>query len=334
MSSDLFYATICLLIGVTTFFFWWHEMFSDGPVGEFSRSFDSMRGKNFIALTIPAIGTFLISGSALAFSLEIASLSPSQSRHPNILYSVLSSLLGAVGILSLLVFIVSFIPFSLPEWMYPEYHAARREERRGREAAQRGEDEERDPFLGDDGVYASQLGNVPIDIPEPVGLPPTTAPRSPQTAPAPGSLPAPHGSREAGAPTLHGPDAAPAPRAGTADAFDITAAIAALPRTGAPTSHGARPARVRRSPQEGDAAPTTDNATDEPDNTDETEHSSASSEAPSASPQAQSSEESLVRSSEISQGAGLMESQRELSTGVEDAVESAFAFYHYPKEGR
>ncbi|MBF0940919.1 MAG: hypothetical protein HXK03_08640, partial [Schaalia georgiae] len=127
MSSDLFYATICLLIGVTTFFFWWHEMFSDGPVGEFSRSFDSDRGKNFIALTIPAIGTSLISGSALAFFLEITPPSAFQSRHPNILYSVLLSLLGTVGILSLLVFIVSFIPFSLPEWMYPEYHAAKRE---------------------------------------------------------------------------------------------------------------------------------------------------------------------------------------------------------------
>ena len=328
MSSNLFYATICLLIGVITFFFWWHEMFSDGPVGEFSRSFDSDRGKNFIALTIPAIGTSLISGSVLAFFLEITSPSPSQSRHPNILYSVLSSLLGAVGILSLLLFIVSFIPFSLPEWMYPEYHAAKRE------AAERGEAEGRFPFLDDDGVYASQLGNVPVDIPEPVGLPSAADPHSPQTAPAPGSPPAPHGSPEAGAPTLHGPDAAPTPHAGTADAFDTTAIVASLPRTGAPTSHGARPTRARRSPQEGDATPTTDNATDEPDNTDETEHSSAPSEAPSASPQAQPSEESLVRSSEGSQGAGLMESQRELSTGAEDAVESAFAFYHYPKEGR
>ena len=337
MSSDLFYATICLLIGVTTFFFWWHEMFSDGTVGEFSRSFDSMRGKNFIALTIPAIGTSLISGSALAFSLEIASLSPSQSRHPNILYSALSSLLGAVGILSLLVFIVSFIPFSLPEWMYPKYHAARREERRGREAAQRGKIEGRDPFLGDDGVYASQLGNVPIDIPEAVGLPSTTDSCFLQAVPSAEGPPPLQGSPRAGAPALHSPLAAIGSGAGTADAFDTTAAIAALPRTGAPTSYGARPARAsraRRSPQEGDATPTTDNATDEPDSTDETEHSSASSEAPSASPQAQPSEESLVRSSEGSQGAGLMESQRELSTGAKDAVESAFAFYYYSKEGR
>ena len=323
-----------IVLGSAAMLFWYCEMFTDNYIGCFVRALNRTRGKNFTALTEPAFGASFISGTVGLFGPLINPdlFSP---RHNHNTFWILWTLTWSIlCTLLMLVALASFIPFTLPEWMYPEYHAAKREERRRREAAERGEAEERDPFLGDDGVYASQLGNVPIDIPEPVGLPPTTAPRSPQTAPAPGSLPAPHGSREAGAPTLHGPDAAPAPRAGTADAFDITAAIAALPRTGAPTSHGARPARVRRSPQEGDAAPTTDNATDEPDNTDETEHSSASSEAPSASPQAQSSEESLVRSSEISQGAGLMESQRELSTGVEDAVESAFAFYHYPKEGR
>ena len=263
MSSDLFYATICLLIGATTFFFWWHEMFSDGPVGEFSRSFDSDRGKNFIALSIPAIGMSLISGSALAFFLEITSPSAFQSRHPNILYSVLSSLLGTVGILSLLVFIVSFIPFSLPEWMYPEYHALKREERRGREAAERGEAEDRDPFLGDDGVYASQLGNVPIDIPEAVGLPSTGYPLPPQAVPSAEGPPPLQGSPGAGAPALHGPDAAPALHAGTADAFDITAAIASLPRTGAPTSHGARPTRASRARRDHGGAATTPTGTRE-----------------------------------------------------------------------
>ena len=230
MSSNMFYATICFLMGVITFFFWWHEMFSDGPVGEFSRAFDSDRGKNFLALTIPAIGTFLISGSVLAFSSEVASPFVSQSRHPGILYAVLSSLLGAVGILSLLVFVASFIPFSLPEWMYPEYHAAKREEQRRQEAAERGESEDRDPFLGDDGVYASQLGNVPIDIPEAVGLPAT------------GDPPPLQGPPETEEPALYDSD--------TADAFDITATTTALPRTGAHTSHGARPARAHRGSQE------------------------------------------------------------------------------------
>ena len=161
-----------------------------GPVGEFSRAFDSDRGKNFLALTIPAIGTFLISGSVLAFSSEVVSPFVSQSRHPGILYAVLSSLLGAVGILSLLVFVASFIPFTLPEWMYPEYHAAKREEQRRREAADRGESEDRNPLLDDNGAYASQLGNVPTDIPEASGLPSTADLYSLQAVPsAEGPLP-------------------------------------------------------------------------------------------------------------------------------------------------
>ena len=79
---------------------------------------------------------------------------------------------------------IGFIPFTLPEWMYPEYHAAKREEQRRREAAERGESEDRNPLLDDNGVYASQLGNVPTDIPEASGLPSTTAPRSPQAVPS------------------------------------------------------------------------------------------------------------------------------------------------------
>ena len=110
--------------------------------------------------------------------------------------------------------------------MYPEYHAAKREEQRKQEAAENGEAEDRNPFLGDDGVYASQLGNVPIDIPEAVGLPST------------GDPPPLQGPPETEEPALYDSD--------TADAFDITATTTALPRTGAPTSHGARPARAHR----------------------------------------------------------------------------------------
>jgi len=128
---------------------------------------------------------------------------------------------------------IGFIPFTLPEWMYPEYHAAKREEQRKHGAGERGESEDRDPFLDDNGVYASQLGNVPIDIPEAVGLPAT------------GDPPPLQGPPETEEPALYDSD--------TTDAFDITATTAALPRTGAPTSHGIRPARASRAyrgPQE------------------------------------------------------------------------------------
>ena len=303
-------------MGASMLYFWYCEMFSDGYIGWFGRFFNRIRwrGKNFTALSEPACGLSFVLGA-------IASVGPMldpdifNSRHGHSpFWSYWTTVWALPSALFMFIALIGLIPFTLPEWMYPEYHAAKREEQRKQEAAENGEAEDRNPFLGDDGVYASQLGNVPIDIPEAVGLPAT------------GDPPPLQGPPEAEDPALYDINAT--------GAFDITATTAALPRTGAPTSHGARPARARRSPQEGDATPTTDNATDEPDNTDETEHSSASSEAPSASPQAQPSEESLVRSSEGSQGAGLMESQRELSTGAEDAVESAFAFYHYPKEDR
>ena len=158
-------------------------------------------------------------------------------------------------ILALLVLAISFIPFTLPEWMYPEYHAAKREEQRRREAAERGESEERDPFLDDNGVYASHLGNVPIDIPEAV-------------VPSAEGPPPLHGAPEAGAPALHGPDTAITSHAGTTNAFDITAAIASLPRTGAPTSHGARPARAHRAHRGNGSPATTPTGTQEDPNGD------------------------------------------------------------------
>ena len=172
------------------------------------------------------------------------------------------------SMLFMFIALIGLIPFSLPEWMYPEYHAAKREEQRRREAAERGEIEERDPFLDDNGVYTSQLGNVPIDIPEAVGLPSTAAPHSLQTVPSAGSPLPPHGAPEAGAPGLHGPDTAITSDAGTTDAFDITAAIASLPRTGTPTSHGARPARASRARRGHGGAATTPTGTREDPNGD------------------------------------------------------------------
>ena len=98
---------------------------------------------------------------------------------------------------------------------------------------------DRNPFLDNNGVYASQLGNAPVNTPPTVGLPAT------------GDPPPLQGPPEAEDPALYDTSAT--------DAFDITATTAALPRTGAPTSHGIRPvraARARRGRQEGGDAPT------------------------------------------------------------------------------
>ena len=223
-------ALLALMFASTTFFFWYHEMFRDGFIGDFSRAFDSGRGKNFIALTQPAFGALSICASIIFISEAITSDPSHQIARTNSPWYLWKLLLATIYLLLLLVLVLSIIPFTLPEWMYPEYHAAKREEQRKQEAAEHGEAEDRNPFLGDDGVYASQLGNVPIDIPEAVGLPST------------GDPPPLQGPPETEEPALYDSD--------TADAFDITATTTALPRTGAHTSHGARPARAHRGSQE------------------------------------------------------------------------------------
>ena len=244
-----------ITLGSSALCFWYCEMFSDGFVGWFSRAFNRTRWKNFIALSQPAGGLFFVLG-ALALIGPMIDPYVFDSRHG---HSPFWSYWTAVFILPSMLFmfiaLIGIIPFSLPEWMYPEYHAAKREERRRREAAERGEeDEERDPFLGDDGVYISQLGNVPIDIPEAVGLPST------------GDPPPLQGPPETEEPALYDTN--------TTDAFDITATTAALalPRTGAPTSHGARPARASRAhrgPQEDRATEVKQNTVEQTDRIEE-----------------------------------------------------------------
>ena len=245
-----------IVLGSSAMLFWYCEMFSDNYIGWFGRALNRTRGKNFTALTEPAFGASFISGTIALFGPLINPdlFNPRQSHNTFwIIWTLAWSILCA---LLMLVALMSFIPFTLPEWMYPEYHAAKREEQRRQEAAERGESEDRDPFLDDNGVYASQLGNVPVDIPEAVGLPST------------GDPPPLQGPPEAGAPALYGPDATPAPHAGTANALDITAAIASLPRTGTSTSHGARPARASRARRGHGGAATTPTGTREDTNGD------------------------------------------------------------------
>lgn len=61
-------ALLALMFASTTFFFWYHEMFRDGFIGDFSRAFDSGRGKNFVALTQPAFGALSICSSIIFIS--------------------------------------------------------------------------------------------------------------------------------------------------------------------------------------------------------------------------------------------------------------------------
>ena len=261
-------AIFCFALGSSTLYFWYCEMFSDGPVGEFSRAFDRDRGKNSIALSQPAGGLSLAFGAlALLGPMIDPNIFNSQRDHFPF-WSYWTTVWALPSTLFIFIALIGLIPFTLPEWMYPEYHAAKREEQRRREAAERGESEDRDPFLDDNGVYTSQLGNVPVDIPEAVGLPSTTDPRSPQTAPSAEGLSSLQGAPETGAPTLHNPDATTGSDASTANVFDVTATTAALPRTTPLTSHGARPARASRARRGHGGAATTPTGTREDPNGD------------------------------------------------------------------
>ena len=229
-----FLSIFCFALGSSTLYFWYCEMFSDGPVGEFSRAFDRDRGKNSIALSQPAGGLSLAFGAlALLGPMIDPNISNSQRDHFPF-WSYWTTVWALPSVLFMFIALIGLIPFTLPEWMYPEYHAAKREEQRKQEAAENGEAEDRNPFLGDDGVYASQLGNVPIDIPEAVGLPST------------GDPPPLQGPPETEEPALYDSD--------TTDVFDITTTTTALPRAGTPTCHGARPARAPQGSQEDRAA--------------------------------------------------------------------------------
>ena len=248
-------------------YFWYHEMFSDNPVGEFGRAFDTNRGKNFTALSQPAGGISFVLG-ALALIGPMVDPNIFSSRHGHSpFWSYWTAVLVLPSMLFMFIALIGIIPFTLPEWMYPEYHAAKREEQRRREAAERGEIEDRNPLLDDNGVYTSQLGNVPTDIPEASGLPSTADLYSLQAVSSAEGAPPPHGAPEAGVPALDGPDVATSD-AGTANALDITAAIASLPRTGTPTSHGARPARASRARRGHGGAATTPTGTREDPNGD------------------------------------------------------------------
>ena len=232
---------IGVVMGASMLYFWYCEMFSDGFMGSFNRAFNSRRGKNFIALSQPAAGLTACFGCIAALGTVIDPHVFQRGRNGFPFWEIWGLFWGIPTVLCTFLIFVGFIPFSLPEWMYPEYHAAKREEQRRREAAERGESEDsenRFPFLDDDGVYASQLGHIAIDIPEAVGL--------------------------------------------------------------LRTSHGARPTRAHRRPQDGGDAPTARSILVQTDNAEDPEQPSTPSEASSTSSQAQSSAESSEESSDHS----------------------------------
>lgn len=98
------FAFTVMLIG-----YWVLAMFTDTGPGEFAREISAEMGvKNNLSLTIPA--------AALAF------LCACPLGLPVIADSVFGTVLGFAGFFFILVGLLSFLPISLPVWMYPEWH--------------------------------------------------------------------------------------------------------------------------------------------------------------------------------------------------------------------
>ncbi|SHE24341.1 hypothetical protein [Actinomyces glycerinitolerans] len=106
------FAFTLMLIG-----YWVLAMFTDTGPGEFAREISAQMGvKNNLSLTIPATGLAFLCACPLGV--------------PVIADSAFGTVLGFAGFFFVLVGLVSFLPISLPAWMYPEWHVEWRRRRR------------------------------------------------------------------------------------------------------------------------------------------------------------------------------------------------------------
>ncbi|WP_180342485.1 hypothetical protein [Actinomyces wuliandei] len=115
--SDTVWLAIGLFLGVITLAFWALAMFTDTQAGRFYDSLSDVR--NGTAFCLPAIGLSFTIGSGAVLSEP---LFPG-AENARIAASVFAGLLLILGL-------VFRFPIPLPRWMYPQWHAERRLERR------------------------------------------------------------------------------------------------------------------------------------------------------------------------------------------------------------
>ena len=115
----LLWAIVYFVFGSVLMIHWGLAMFTDTGPGEFAREISAEMGvKNNLALTMPSGALMFLFGTVFGFG------------DPN---SVFEIVCGSISAFFLLVMLVSFLPISLPAWMYPEWQLERR--RRAQEAA-------------------------------------------------------------------------------------------------------------------------------------------------------------------------------------------------------
>lgn len=107
-----------LTIGAATLLFWALAMFTDTWIGQTYLSITSSE-KNGVAFIAPmfGLGFFIISIALIIDAIN-----------PHII--TLSAPLAIIGVACVILGIVGHFPITFPAWMYPEWHARRRVERR------------------------------------------------------------------------------------------------------------------------------------------------------------------------------------------------------------
>ena len=106
-----------LVFGLVILMHWALAMFTDTEYGESARAMSADGGpKNNLSLIFPAVGFMCIFGSV-----------------PIVWENSDSDFVFACGVataIAMLVLILGLIPITLPAWMYPEWHQARRARKR------------------------------------------------------------------------------------------------------------------------------------------------------------------------------------------------------------
>ena len=107
----------CLVFGLVILMHWALAMFTDTGYGESARAMSADGGPtNNLSLIFPAVGFMCIFGSV-----------------PIVWENSDSDFVFACGVataIAMLVLILGLIPITLPAWMYPEWHQARRARKR------------------------------------------------------------------------------------------------------------------------------------------------------------------------------------------------------------
>ena len=103
-----------VVMGASTLYFWYCEMFSDGSMGAFNRAFNSRRGKNFIALSQPTAGLTACFDCIAALGTVIDPHVFQRGRNGFPFWEIWGLFWGIPTVLCTFLIFVGFIPFFLP----------------------------------------------------------------------------------------------------------------------------------------------------------------------------------------------------------------------------